>query len=75
MTTAFHARPYGRFIEIRRILGERNLIEQVKAPIFLKAVLAIEIIQEPQSNLEEKDSPSTFRADFPLEQNHPFSHQ
>ena len=28
-----------------------------KGPIFLEAVLAIEIMQEPQSNLEEKVNP------------------
>ena len=30
------------------------MIERIKAPIFLEAVLAIRIMQEPQSNLEEK---------------------
>ena len=44
MTTVFHAWPYGRFIEIQSNLRERNFVEQVKAPIFLEAVLAIEII-------------------------------
>ena len=33
---------------------ERNLIERIKAPIFLEAVLAIEMMQKPQYNLEEK---------------------
>ena len=33
-------------------------MEQIKAPIFLEALLAIERIYEPQSNLEEKDNPS-----------------
>ena len=33
---------------------ERNLIERIKAPIFLEEVLAIEIMLEPLSNLEEK---------------------
>ena len=37
------------FIEIQSNLG-RNFIERIKAPIFLDAVLAIETIQEPQSN-------------------------
>ena len=32
----------------------RNFIEQIKAATFLEVVLAIEILQEPQSNLEEK---------------------
>ena len=44
MTTVLHACSYGRFIEI-----------QSKAPIFLEQVLVIEIMLEPQSNLEEKD--------------------
>ena len=42
MTRVLHAKPYGRFIEIQRASGERNIIERIKAPIFLKAVLAIE---------------------------------
>ena len=38
----------------RGTLGERNFIEQIKTPNFLEAVLAVEIMQEDQSNLEEK---------------------
>ena len=38
----------------RATSGERHLIERIKAPIFLEEVLAIEIMLEPQSNLEEK---------------------
>ena len=38
----------------RATSGERNLIERIKAPIFLEEVLAIEIMLEPLSNLEEK---------------------
>ena len=45
MTTVFHKWAYGRFIEIYRAPpAERNFIEQIMAPIFLKAVLAIEIM-------------------------------
>ena len=44
--------------------GERNFIKRIKAPIFLEAVLEIEIIQEPQSNLEEKVNPSILKDDF-----------
>ena len=32
----------------------------------MEAVLAIEAVQEPQSNLEEKDNPSISKVDFPL---------
>ena len=35
-----------------------------KAPIFLDAVLAIEIMQVPQSNLEEKVTPSILKDNF-----------
>ena len=38
--------------------GERNFIERIKAPFFLDAVLATDIIYDTQSNLEEKDNPS-----------------
>ena len=36
----------------------------IKAPIFLEAVLAIEIMSEAQSNLEEKVNPSILKDDF-----------
>ena len=35
---------------------ERNFIKQIKAPIFLQAVLELEATK-PQSNLEETDNP------------------
>ena len=38
--------------------GERNFTERIKTPIFLEEVLAIEIMLEPKSNLEEKLNPS-----------------
>ena len=44
--------------------GERHFIEQVNAAIFLEAVLAIDIMQEPQSKLEEKVNPSILKDDF-----------
>ena len=39
-------------------------IEQMKAPIFLEGVLTMEIMKEPQSNLEEKVNPSIIKDDF-----------
>ena len=42
MTTVLHTWLYGRFIQIQS-KKERNFIERIKAPIFLEAVLAIEI--------------------------------
>ena len=44
MTTGLYIRLYGRFIEMQSNSGERNFIEQIKAPIFLEAVLAMEIM-------------------------------
>ena len=44
MATVFHIWLYGRFIEIQSTSGERNFIERMKVPIFLEAVLAIEIM-------------------------------
>ena len=44
--------------------GEKNFKEQIKAAIFLELVLAIEIMQEPQSNLEEKVKPSILKDYF-----------
>ena len=39
-------------------------MERIKIPIFLEAVLAIEIMYEPQSNLEEKINPRILKDDF-----------
>ena len=44
MTKVFHAWSYGSFMKIRATSGERNFIERTMAPIFLEAVLVIEII-------------------------------
>ena len=64
MKTAFHARSYGRFIEIKSNLRKKNFIERIKAPIFLEAVVAIEIMEDVQSNLDEKDNPSILKDEF-----------
>ena len=45
MATVFHAWLY--MVDLQRYrttLGQRNFIEKVKAPIFLEAILAIEIM-------------------------------
>ena len=47
MTIVFHTYTYIRFIEIKSKKGERNFIELVNAPIFMEAVLAIEICKSP----------------------------
>ena len=49
----------------------------MKAPIFLEAVLAIDIMyEEPQPNLEEKVNPQHLKRLFFLKKKtHPFSHQ
>ena len=57
----------GRILDLQRYRatsGERNFVERIKAPIFLKAILEIETLQEPQSNLEEKSSPSILKDDL-----------
>ena len=43
ITTVIHAWTYGRFIEIQSNLRRKKFTEQIKASIFLEAVLAIEI--------------------------------
>ena len=55
MTTVFYAWTY------RATSGERNFIEPIKVSIFLGVVLAIDIMQEPQTNLEEKVNPSILK--------------
>ena len=58
---------HGHMVDLcryRATSGERSFIEQIKAPIFLGVVLAIEIMSDPQSNLDEKDNPSILKDDF-----------
>ena len=43
-----------------------KLTEYIKAPIFLEAVLTVEIMLEPQSNLEEKFNRMILKGDFSL---------
>ena len=64
MTTVFHARRCGKFINLQSNLAGRNFIERIKAPIFLDALLAIETMQELQSNSEEKVNSSILKDDF-----------
>ena len=45
----------------RATSGDRHFKKRIKAPIFLEAVLAIQIMQEPHPNLEEKDNPSILK--------------
>ena len=59
---------HGRMVDLWRYRtpsGERNFVQRIKAPIFLEAVLAIEIMQEPQSNLEKKLDSSILKDDDP----------
>ena len=47
-------------LRYRATSGERN-IERMKAPIFLEAVLGIQVMLEPQSSLEEKINPQNLK--------------
>ena len=39
---------FGRMVDLYiATLGERNFIEQIRAPIFLEGVLAIDIVRAP----------------------------
>ena len=64
MTTVFHTWLYGKFIEIQNNLRRKKLQRANQGSIFLKAILAIEIMSEPQSSLEEKVKPSILKDDF-----------
>ena len=48
----------------RATSAEWNFIEQIKTPISLEVVLAIDIMWEPQSNLEEKFKPIILKDHF-----------
>ena len=63
MKTVFYTWVYGRFIEIQSNF-KREKLQPIKAPIFLEVVLAIEIMQKPQSNLEEKVNTSILKDYF-----------
>ena len=66
----------GQMVDLERqnaTSKERNPIELIKAPIFLEAVLAVETMQEPQSNLEWKKSQLFKR--LLLFKTHTFSYQ
>ena len=57
----------GRMVDLKRsrtTSEERNFRERIKAWIFLEEVLAIEIMKEPQSNLEGKDNASILKDNF-----------
>ena len=51
----------GRFIEINANHKKRHFIEQIKALIFLEAVLTIKAMSEPHSNLQEIDIPNIIK--------------
>ena len=55
---------HGHRERCRATSGERDFIERIKAPIFLEAVLGIEVMQEPQLNLAEKVNPSILKDGF-----------
>ena len=48
----------------RATSGEGNFIEQIKAPIFLEVLLAVEVMKKPLFNLEKKVYPSIIKDDF-----------
>ena len=67
---------HGQMIDLQRYSAtswERNFTEQISN--FLEALLAIEIMQEPQSNLEYKVNLSILKDIFPQQKNPSFSHQ
>ena len=54
---------HGHRVDLQRyraFSGERKFKERIKTLIFLEAALATEIMEDPQSNLEEKVNPSVF---------------
>ena len=44
MTKVFHARLYDRFIEIQSNFRRKNPIDRIKVPMFMEAILAIEMM-------------------------------
>ena len=57
MAKVFQPMLYGRFEKKRATTGEKNLIQRIKVPIFLEAVLAIEAkVRAPIQCRRERDS-------------------
>ena len=75
MTTLFDVKLYGRFIEIQNKLRSEKLYTANKGSRFLQTGLAMKIMYELSSILEErqKQSPHLKKLFF-FENRHPFSH-
>ena len=63
MTTTFHSWAYRRFIERQSNLRRKEFRRTNQGSKFFGGSFAIEIMQEPQSNLD-KVSPSILKDDF-----------
>ena len=69
MTTVFHTWLCGRFVDIYRATsGERDLIEQMKAPIFSKTVLVTDNVRAPIQFRRESQPQHLKKMIFPQEQ-------
>ena len=73
MTTVFHARLYGRFVDIQSYL-RRNELHRMNQG-FLGGSFSNGDNTRTQSNIEEKGKPRILKDDFPQEQTHRFSYQ
>ena len=56
METVYYAMSDGTFIETKH-----NLKKRIRASIFLVAVLIVKTVEESQSNLSQKNSPSILK--------------
>ena len=73
--TVLHARPYGRFIEIKSNFKGKKLHITNYGSIFLEAVLEIETMKVCETIINEKHNHSILQDDFFHKQTHPFSQQ
>ena len=64
-----------KVVDIHNSLRRRKLHRTSQGSNFLGDILAIDKIQEPQFNLKEKENPSTFKDDFSIKTDPPFSYQ
>ena len=64
MTTVFHAKSYGRFIEIKSILREKKLHRRNHGSSFLGGSFSNRDNLGIQFNLEEKNSSKTLKDNF-----------
>ena len=75
MPTVFHARLYGRFIEIYGNLRKKKLCRTNQGSSFLGGSFNNKTECKGPDPIYREEQPSILKDDFLQEETHPFSHQ